>query len=90
MKFTIAIAAIAAIALARLPEDELDAFDQSVDTKPPGMPRGTMRRSTLKIGKALGRQAKGLCAAKVKEFNKYCLGKDQASRGKFRDYRTGG
>ena len=55
MKFTIAIAAIAAIALARLPEDELDAFDQSVDTKPPGMPRGAMRRSTLKVGKVLGR-----------------------------------
>ena len=89
MKFTIAIAAIAAIALANLPEDELDAFDQSVETKPPGMGRPTMRRSDIRIGRALGRDAKEVCEDNVKEFNRYCLGKDEG-RGKFRDYRTDG
>ena len=54
------------------------------------MGKHTPRKSELKLGKALGRRAKGLCADKVKEFNRYCLGKDQASRGKMRDYRTNG
>ena len=90
MKFTIAIAAFAAFALAELPEDELDAFDQSVLTKPPGMPNATRRRSDIKVGRVLGRDARDLCAANVKKFNAYCLGKGKQGKGKYGDYRQGG
>ena len=69
MKFTIAIAAFAAFALAGLPEDELDAFDQSVETKPPGMGRSIPRKSDIKIKRALGRNARDLCTANVRKFN---------------------
>ena len=69
MKFSIAIAAMAAFALARLPEDELDALDQSVETKPPGMGRAIPRTSDIKVGRVLGRDARDLCAANVKRFN---------------------
>ena len=89
MKVSFAIAAIVAYAAAQLPEDELDAFDQSVDTAPPGMGRFTPRKSEIKIGRALGRNARGLCLDKVKEFNRYCMGKDEGA-GKFRDYRKNG
>ena len=90
MKFTIAIAAFAAFALAGLPEDELDAFDQSVETKPPGMGAATKRKSDIKIGRVLGRDARKICAANVKKFNNYCLGKGKQGKGKYGDYREDG